>query len=471
MEKYHNDVVNTLSKAQQTEVLEWMKTIKDSTERKRFILNSIDDLMKEISPTERKKLKSKYSALDYGRRLGIKIWMMDHHIGTSGDAKSVFSRLGLNITVWDQSISGHCHLTGSCAKNLKWSSPGGHSHLSPSHLIAFYEAYKNDPEMKEVDIMASFYLTQTVEMYMPFNKSIFQVSAVRYELGNLDPNHWRLLNANLVAVAKDPRNVIGGNNMWDAKYINYFTGIPSNYFQSFCDYTNVEFTFPPKRKELLIGPSRMHAPLFNELMEIAKKNKWPFPMNSLRHYYPSYKFTDLAQHPAIIVLPYQISLMSIFEYYRMSIPLIFPSKKFLLKLEIERNINILVELTWPRTFSGKKASGSPLPRNKCSKIPFDPNAENDMKAMDYWYNFADFYFLPHITYFDSWEEISEKFQAMDLKKISDSMKEYNKKVLKEIKDKWIHHFNLAFDGMESKRVIPQNYQQAMSVYDRNYEFC
>jgi hypothetical protein len=51
------------------------------------------------------------------------------------------------------------------------------------------------------------------------------------------------------------------------------------------------------------------------------------------------------------------------------------------------------------------------------------------------------------------------------------MKEYNNKVLKDIKDKWTHHFNLAFDGMESKRVIPQNYQQAMSTYDRNYEFC
>ncbi|CAF5192647.1 unnamed protein product, partial [Rotaria magnacalcarata] len=50
---------------------------------------------------------------------------------------------------------------------------------------------------------------------------------------------------------------------------------------------------------------------------------------SIRHirdfYKRHYRYTELAQHPGIIHIPYQVSLMSIFEQYRMNIPLFVPS--------------------------------------------------------------------------------------------------------------------------------------------------
>ena len=45
----------------------------------------------------------------------------------------------------------------------------------------------------------------------------------------------------------------------------------------------------------------------------------------IRDLYPHFQYSDLAAHPAIVVLPYQVSFMSLFEFYRMEIPLFVPS--------------------------------------------------------------------------------------------------------------------------------------------------
>ena len=91
--------------------------------------------------------------------------------------------------------------------------------------------------------------------------------------------------------------------------------------------------------------------------------------------------------------------------------------------------------------------------------------------MDFWWQYADFYQFPHITYFDSWAQIPEILSKMNFKKISDDMKIHNKKVLKELKKKWIHQFNLSLKGQKGKKEVPKNYDEAMKIYDLNYSFC
>jgi hypothetical protein len=38
-----------------------------------------------------------------------------------------------------------------------------------------------------------------------------------------------------------------------------------------------------------------------------------------------YKYEDLTAFTAVVVVPYQCSIMSVFEYYRLGIPMIVPS--------------------------------------------------------------------------------------------------------------------------------------------------
>jgi len=58
----------------------------------------------------------------------------------------------------------------------------------------------------------------------------------------------------------------------------------------------------------------------------------------------------------------------------------------------------------------------------------------------YWLQFADYYTLPHITYFNSTEHLAVILQTLtadDLKMISMQMKNFNTKFRKELLMKWM----------------------------------
>jgi len=73
-----------------------------------------------------------------------------------------------------------------------------------------------------------------------------------------------------------------------------------------------------------------------------------------------------------------------------------------------------------------------------SHVP-DPNNEREKDAVRYWIKFADFYQMPHITYFDSVRDLVDKLENIKTKKlheISDNMKLYNAMAMQSILDKW-----------------------------------
>jgi hypothetical protein len=127
--------------------------------------------------------------------------------------------------------------------------------------------------------------------------------------------------------------------------------------------------------------------------------------------------------------------MSIFEHYTANIPLFVPSLNFMLELFKENNKNgVLSELTWNQVFN--MPSGSILFKTIKSD---DPNNFDDIKNMKNWIELSDFYnedWMPHINYFDSFDDLKNKIKTVDLDSISKKMQEFNlrRKIL--ILDKW-----------------------------------
>jgi len=96
------------------------------------------------------------------------------------------------------------------------------------------------------------------------------------------------------------------------------------------------------------------------------------------------------------------------------------------------------ERTWDGVHGGRPSksaiSGDPSQAN----VP-DPNNELNKDAIRYWIKFADFYQMPHITYFDSVGDLVHKLgklTATELQQISDRMKEANALALEELLGKW-----------------------------------
>ena len=64
----------------------------------------------------------------------------------------------------------------------------------------------------------------------------------RYDVGRYTVERWNKLNENLRILAQKPWNVFGGNNLYDARYLQYYTGIKTRHLPSVCDYTGAEYT-------------------------------------------------------------------------------------------------------------------------------------------------------------------------------------------------------------------------------------
>lgn len=150
--------------------------------------------------------------------------------------------------------------------------------------------------------------------------------------------------------------------------------------------------------------------------------------------YEFYRYEDLVRHPAIIYLPYQVSIMSIFEQYSMNIPLFFPSLDLLSRWHLK--FNIVHERTWETTLTGKGKNSSIIPGYYSNSSIPDPNNEFDYSAIRYWLKYADFYQWPHITYFNSIDDLVLKLIHTNLTDISERMSEYNRKKKFELLQHW-----------------------------------
>ncbi|CAF1319404.1 unnamed protein product [Adineta steineri] len=323
------------------------------------------------------------------------------------DVKNILTPL--DVKFLDKSLSYSCSQTRTCYSPLRILTRK--NAMNPSSDIAwdFYEFYKNQIEMNLIDAFICFHPVGMCELYMPFNRSIIIIASTRYELWRFQPKQWNKLNENLKKISQDPKNVIAANNLYDAEYIRYFTGINVTVLPSLCNYTNVDYQ--PIRKEFLL--SLTHEQNFNKIFKeflnksLQSYEKLNIKIVPIRQIYHNYKYSDLAKHPAIVYVPYQVSVMSLFEQYRMNIPLVFPSLDLLTRWHEE--YGTVNEKTWDQTLYGTLPHGSHI-KGVLPDVP-DPNDDRNRTSIRYWLNFSDFYQWPHITYYESTDDLVQKLST------------------------------------------------------------
>lgn len=313
--------------------------------------------------------------------------------------------------------------------------------LDSALIPKFYEAYKNDPLMQSVDAFLCYDPPAICELYQPFNKSLIVIASNRYYITRQTKERWKIWNENLVRYSSDPRNIVAANNRYDVEMIRYFTGLDAQLIPNFARYTRT--TYHPSRRGFLLAKRRVNdnelnwwfINQFNEACKFLSSSAPAPELIEIAERYGTFRYSDLAAHRGIVHLPYQVSTMSIFEQYRMNIPLFFPSTELLLKWNIEHWVVNERTLPWrvrdPRPFT------SP-PHPSQQHVP-SPNDNNDAAAMKYWLPFADYYNLPHITYFNSTEHLAVLLQRLtleDLLSISQKMKVFNDQFREELLMKW-----------------------------------
>jgi hypothetical protein len=405
------------------------------------------------------------AALEYSRKHGITIWAMDRHISPPEDLKDVVKYLGLNITFIDRSLSGHCHIPKTCAPDgFPWK--GRYYSDCTCRLRErreYFEKFKNYPEMQTVDVVYLTFEIASLEYYLPLNKYFILAPATRYHFGRYEVAGWNHLNWNIELLAKDPKNFFSGNNDYDSEFMRYYTGVKTETLTALCAYPKVERVAAPTRKEILVGPSHLRIPKEEWSKIMTVKGGLKYPVGALRDLYPHFQYSDITQHPAVIVIPYQISTMSIFEYYRMNMPMFFPSKSLL--TQWHKSFNLVREISWFTTWNDHNTlKASPIPRHSCaSDLKYDPTKLNpDGEDFQHWLDYADFYRFPHLIIFDSWEDLGKKINTVDLNAISAKMKAENVKIKAKLMGQYVSIFNKMFKGQkERKKIVSQDFNESM----------
>ena len=323
---------------------------------------------------------------------------------------------------------------------------------------AFFYLYKRTYDASICMIMFVLYYFCLVLFIL----RTFSSSLCRYEIGRYSPQRWMDWNQNLERIIAQPGNVIAANNLFDLEYIRYFTSIPNVlYLPSLAGYVTDRYN--PTQVEILVAPSRGVAPgVWKLLQRFSSSTPSPlaslfstssssssssssstssapakqFTFSPIRDLYRHYEYVDLARHPAIVLLPYQVSFMSFFEFYRMGVPLFAPSVRLLARWHIEHHM--LHEKTWNSVFGRPMESEGALskhPRSH-SALQSDPNDDVTYASLIEWLPLADYYVYPCVQTFDTLEELMTKLSTVNFHNVSACMLEYITVLTEDTRRKW-----------------------------------
>lgn len=351
----------------------------------------------------------------------MKLFNLDLHATVIKDLIDLFDGFGHQVDNW--SISSHSWVHGWEQKEVDVLNQFTWQHLNENMCKRFYERYKD-----ELSVYDAFIVTHTPSfalLYREFNKPVITVASTRYEAPfSGSKRHWEWLNDSIQDLSRRQLLTRVANNKYDQQYCQLFTGLSWTHIPSYCGHINVLWN--PEQPSFLVD-SRMLTVRLKNVSLVHKKSLGRF------------EWADLVKYAGIIVIPYNASIMSIFEYYTAGIPLFFPSRKFCMELyEDCSGLGVLSDLSWLQISGATDGSVLPAGEN-------DPNHYKNPEVVEHWLGHADWYdreWMPYIIHFDSFADLEEKIKSADLAGISEKMRLHNQIRKQKIEMLWNQELNI-----------------------------
>jgi hypothetical protein len=354
----------------------------------------------------------------------MRFFNIDLHISVIADIRHILESMGHQVTSW--TLSDHAWVMGETKSPVDVINDKNWRAIDASMCEAFYERYRD-----ELNGYDAFLVTHTpcfAMLYERWQKPIIVVASTRYEQPFAgDSRRWSAFNEFLLAAKESGQLVPLSNNRYDGEYAKCFTGFDWPTITSLCEYYD--------------SPTRLQNPEFVvwglydglsgipgtiDRRQLAPQRSFSARLVSrlLRRGAPKYSWADIAKYSGIVHVPYNASLMSMFEHYWGNFPIFVPSFEYMKDLYARPHKNgVLSQLSFNSVYG--------LPPGSAIKPLHgpDPNAFEDVDGMMEWVKLADFYDqanMAHLVYFDSSDDLLEKMHGVDLPSISHSMNEHNK---------------------------------------------
>ena len=387
----------------------------------------------------------------------LTFWTSDLHDGTRLDIPSALVSMGHKLILAGhkqasspypyvfqrKGFTVYKHLSNVISKQYTRHS----TRLTEKMVRDNFEFYKNDTQIASTDAFICMFPASMCEMWMPFNKTIIYLPAHRYNLGRCTKKEWDRLNVHLNALVSmnNPKHILGAESFYDKEYLQHYTGLVPLPLYSFSGFYTSNNTYAPTRKEILAFGT------WDDRLSTSK-----FQIQQVHSIYKRYQLSDLVQHRAVVFLPYSVMSYTLTELYSLCIPLFVPSMSFIhnVRRTVKNDRSSLSKFycNYPELDKTMKAHPS-------STHPYSPNVDmtEDPEAESYWLQFADFFYWPHVTYFDDFKDLERKLDNANFNKIHDLMVDEVERRKKELLDNLCR----ASKKVQSRRVVPQDYSVAI----------
>jgi hypothetical protein len=346
------------------------------------------------------------------------VFDLDLHVSVIADVRTQLDRLGLSLVDW--TLSGHSWVAGrerdpvAIVNDRTWFSFG------PRMARRFRRVYGS--YLRSFRGFAATYPPAFALLYEGLGKPTVAVAATRYEwpFTHYAPS-WDWLDDGLRRGVADGWLTLAANNRADADYLHNYTGLTAVHIPSACTYTGLTYT--GRRAEVVVcAGADLAAAVVDELAHEA------VPLRAALG--ARYSQAELYDHRALVFIPYNVSIMALFEHYTACAPIYVPDRAFLKRLMKEHPQHVLSELSFTQV-----TRQPPAPRPGA----VDLNDVHDEQVVDWYLDRADFYdleWMPRIRSFESWKHLDELLATDDPREISAGMERDRPERLARIESLW-----------------------------------
>lgn len=234
----------------------------------------------------------------------MKFFNIDFHISVIADVRSLLGELGHIVD--SLSLSGHTWVFGKQPDRIPSLDGMSRTAFGQRECDKFYQAEKGC--LADYDGFIVTYPTCLAGLYEKTGKPVIAVVATRYDIFNRTPESKEWLDATLHRMHASGQLILLTNNAYDAWDCERRLGINPQVIPSICGYTGVMWA--PKNPPFLHGRVDLCG-----LQRLRNRHSW----------------NDVATSAACVSVPYNASLMSIFERHTMGMPLAIPSPEWVLR--------------------------------------------------------------------------------------------------------------------------------------------
>ena len=353
----------------------------------------------------------------------MKFFNLDLHISVIADMRTIFNNLGHQVDDW--TLSGHAWAFGRERDKVDVIDHTNWKNLDQDMCDAFYERYKD--ELDHYDGFICTYAPSFCLLFEKFKKPIITIAPIRYEAPFWDDvEKWNWYNDFLRSGIDSGLVIPVANNKFDKQYCEMYTGKEWKHIPSLCEYTNAPYS--PKYNNVVYSSLLPIDVVGYDNLIIPKSQALP----------QGYDWKDLSQFKGIVHIPYCPSTMSIFENYTSNIPMFFPSYVFMMKLRsVYGNRGVLNQMSWREV--NNLAPGSIIEFDDKDGTISDLNNYGNIGDEKEWIKLSDFYdkeWMPHIQYFNSFDELKYMVRSIDTNEVSKNMSNFNKIRKEKVYNSW-----------------------------------